>query len=196
MSMEHKAYLFDMEKYHTEIEKILHECCYEQNTSKAEKYINEHWKELCSPYTYEPLDENWKNILVNHSLQEYCDILLTACYECEKDIGLGYNWDGVNESLKQLNFMDNIEKCVLGNTIVFHGTTIDPGAMGLGVVDIEEVNSIAEMLQQNRGKLKQMELPQNLLYTIEKEELEDTYDDLIDIYKRAVKMGKGIMFTF
>lgn len=196
MSMEHKAYLFDMTKYHTEIEKVLDECCCEQNISKAEKYINEHWKELCSPYTYEQLDENWKNILVNHSLQEYCDILLTACYECEKDIGLGYSWDGVNESLKQLNFMDNIEECVLGKKVVFHDTVIDPGAMGLGIVDIEEVNCIAELLQQNRGKLEQMELPQDLLYPMEREEIEEAYDELIDIYNSAVKKGKGIMFTF
>lgn len=196
MSMEHKAYLFDVIKYHTEIEKILDECCFEQNTSKAEKYINEHWKELCSPYTYERLDEKWKSILVNHSLQEYCDILLTACYECEEDIGLGYSWDGVNESLKQLNFMDNIEECVLGKRMIFHDTIIDPGAMGLGIVDIEEVNRIAEMLQQNRGKMEQMELPQNLLYPMEREEIEDAYDELIDIYNSAVKKGKGIMFTF
>ena len=137
-----------------------------------------------------------KNILVNHSLQEYCDILFTACYECEEDIGLGYEWDGVNESLKQLNFMDNIEECVLGKRMIFHDTIIDPGAMGLGIVDIEEVNRIAEMLQQNRGKMEQMELLQNLLYPMEREEIEDAYDELIDIYNSAVKKGKGIMFTF
>ncbi len=196
MSMEHKAYLFDMIKYHSAIERILNECCYEKSTLKAEIYINEHWKELFSPYTYEKLDEKWESTLVNYSLQEYCDILLTACYDCEKDIGLGYKWDGVNESLKQLNFMDNIEKCVLGNAIVFHGITIDPGAMGLGIVDTEEVSIIAKMLQQNRGKLQQTEIPQNLLYPIDKEELESAYDELIHIYIKAVKLGKGIMFTF
>lgn len=196
MSMEHKAYLFDMVKYHTTIEGIIKECCFEESTLKAETYISEHWKELSSTDTCEKLDKEWKNILIKNSLQEYCDILLTACYECENDIGLGYAWDGVNECLKQLNFMDNIEKCVLGNSIEFYGKVIDPGAMGLGIVDIEEVIMIADLLQSNRKRLTQVEELQDLLYPINKQELEDAYIDLMNIYRQAVNTGKGIMFTF
>ena len=31
--------------------------------------------------------------------------------------------------------MDNIEKCVLGKRLIFHGIIIDPGEMGLGIID-------------------------------------------------------------
>ncbi|MCM1126195.1 MAG: hypothetical protein NC429_06945 [Lachnospiraceae bacterium] len=196
MSMEHKAYLFDSIRYHSDIEKILDKCCKEKSTIEAEMYIDKHWKELYSPYTGEPLDEEWKKELTSGNLQEYFDILLTACYEWENDIGLGYAWDGVNETLKQINFINNIEKCVLGETLVFHGITIDPGAMGLGIIDEKEVKFIKEKLIQNKEKIESADLPEDLLYEMEKEEIDDAYDDLCGIYTQADKEKKGIMFTF
>lgn len=196
MSMEHKAYLFDMAVYHKYIEKILDKCCKEKDILEAEMYIDEHWNELYSPYTGENLNAEWKSILMTSSMQEYFDILLTACYDFETDIGLGYAWDGVNETLKQLNFMNNIEKCVIGRRIMFHGITIDPGAMGLGIIDVEEAKLIKEKLIKNKVKLESVELPQNLLYKMNKEEIGDAYDDLCKIYIQADAKRKGIMFTF
>lgn len=196
MSMEHKAYLFDMAKYHFDIERVLDTCCKERNFLEAEMYIDKHWRELYSPYTGEPLEEEWKKKLISGNLQEYFDILLTACYEWENDIGLGYAWDGVSETLKQLNFINDIEKCVLGRSLIFHGLTIDPGAMGLGIIDVNEVKYIKDKLIQNKEKLESADLPQDLLYEMEKEEIIDAYDDLCGIYIQADKERKGIMFTF
>lgn len=196
MGMDHKAYLFDMEKYHMDIEGILDECCRSKSTLRAEAYISEHWMELSSPYNGEKLDRDWKKELSDNSFQEYCDILLTACYDYGRDIGLGYNWDGINEILKQMDFMDHTEECVLGNEIIFYDITIDPGAMGLGIVEIEDVAFIYEKLLRNRSRLEDMEVPEDLLYQIEEEEIQDAYDDLVGIYREAVKEKKGILFTF
>lgn len=196
MSMEHKAYLFDMVMYHIYIEKILDKCCKEKDIVEAERYIDDHWNELYSPYAGENLNAEWKSKLITGSMQEYFDILLTACYDFETDIGLGYAWDSVNETLKQLNFMNNIEECVIGRRIMFHGITIDPGAMGLGIIDVEEVKIIKEKLIKNKVNLESVELPQNLLYEMGKEEINEAYDDLCGIYIQAAEEKKGIMFTF
>lgn len=196
MSMDHKAYLFNMDRYHLDIEKILDKCCKERDILQAKIYIDKHWEELYSPYTGERLDAEWKNILINENMQEYFDILLTACYECENDIGLGYAWDGVNETLKKLNFMSNIERCVLGRRLIFHGIIIDPGAMGLGIIDVEEVDDIKEKLMQNKEKIELVDMPQNLLYEVDREEIIEAYEDLCGIYVQAAKERKGIMFTF
>ena len=51
---------------------------------------------------------------VSRHMKEYFDFLLTACYDCEDDIGLAEAWDAVNEVVKMLDFMDGAEKCVLG----------------------------------------------------------------------------------
>lgn len=196
MGMDHKAYIFDTKKYHVDIEMILDMCCYEKSVTKAEIYINEHWKELTSPYTGERLNKEWKKSLYSGSLQEHFDILLTACYDCEKDIGLDYRWDGVTEVLKQLNFMDNIVVCVLGKRIIYHDTIVDPGAMGLGIVEAEDVGFIYKKLEQNEFLLDEMKLPQDMLYKMDEEEIKEAYDDLIGIYRVAKKEAKGIMFTF
>ena len=68
--------------------------------------------------------------------------------------------------------------------------------MGLGIIDEKEVKSIKEKLIQNKEKFEGADLPEDLLYEMEKEEINDAYDDLCDIYIQADNEKKGIMFTF
>ena len=49
----------------------------------------------------------------------------------------------------------------------------------------------------NRDMLNTLNLDmENLLYDVEPEEIVEGYDDLCNIYREALKQGKGIMFTF
>lgn len=196
MSMEHKAFLFDTAKYHIEIEKVLELCCQCGDSSLAKQYIDEHLEMFSSPYTWEPLEQDWEQELENGNMQEYFDFLLTACYDGEDDIGLSYSWDAVNEIIKLLDFMDGAEKCVLGTKIGFHEIVVDPGQMGLGIIDATEISKLKEKLIENKAKLENMPLSEDLMYGLTQDEICDAYDELCNIYKEAEKEGKGILFTF
>ena len=162
----------------------------------AKQYINEHLEDFSSPYTYEPLEQDWEQELETGDIQEYFDFLLTACYDCGNDIGLSYAWDAVNEVVKLLDFMEAAEKCVLGTAVSFHGTAVDPGRMGLGIVEAAEVSGLKERLSENRARLDSVPLSEDQMYDMEQEEILDAYDQLCGIYEQAEEQGKGVLFTF
>ena len=86
MSMEHKAFLFDTDKFYAEIKPVMEASV--ENTAVAHEYISNHLDEFQSPYTGEPLQEDWEDEFEELTLQVYFDILLTACYDVEDDRGL------------------------------------------------------------------------------------------------------------
>ena len=196
MSMGHRAFLFDTNKYHAEIEKIIETCCSSGEISLIKQYIDGHIEEFSSPYTLEPLEQDWEQELENGDMQEYFDFLLTACYDCEDDIGLAEAWDAVNEVIKLLGFMVGAEKCVLGTAVSYHGTVVDPGRMGLGIVEAAEISELKEKLLENKEKLEDISVSEDQMYDLTQDEIYDAYNELCNIYKEAEKEGKGILFTF
>ena len=58
MSMEHKAFVFDTEKFHAEIEPVMKDSI--KNAEVAHRYICEHLDELQSPYMGDELGEDWE----------------------------------------------------------------------------------------------------------------------------------------
>ena len=102
MSMAHKAFLFDTETFHSTIEPVMKACV--ANPEAARKYICEHYSQFQSPYTGEVLDEDWEDEFDSPTLQVYFDILLTACYDVDDDMGLGYMWDAVNDLIADATF--------------------------------------------------------------------------------------------
>ena len=196
MSMGHRAFLFDTNKYHAEIEKIIEACCSSGEISLIKQYIDRHIEEFSSPYTLEPLEQDWEQELENGDMQEYFDFLLTACYDCEDDIGLAEAWAAVNEVIKLLGFMVGAEKCVLGTAVSYHGTVVDPGRMGLGIVEAAEISELKEKLLETKEKLEDISLSEDQMYDLTQDEIYDAYNELCNIYKEAEKEGKGILFTF
>ena len=73
MSMEHRAFLFDTERFYAEIEPVMRGSI--KTTEVARKYIYEHLDELQSPYTGDVLGEDWENEFSELNLQVYFDIL-------------------------------------------------------------------------------------------------------------------------
>lgn len=196
MSMEHKAFLFDTNKYHEQIEPIIEKCCKTNNTSEVRAYINENYEQIANPYTGDVLDVNWENELESGSMQELFDFALAGCYAPDDDIGLGYAWDGVLEAIKEMHVVEDAEICVLGNSLIYAGVEVNPGLMGLGLVEANDVVRIKDMLLINQEKLESMEFSEDVLYELEQDELMDAYDDLCTIYESAEREGKGILFTF
>lgn len=194
MSMEHKAFLFNTEKFHERIEKVMEQSI--ENSAFAKQYINQHYNEFCSPYTGITLKVDWEKELVNGTLQEYFDFLLTACYEVNTDMGLGYMWDVLNEGIAMLNVFDLPQIVVLGNLLRVGSIQVNPGGMGLGIVESDQIFEIQKKLLKNKGKVEELEIKDLLYADVTREEVAEAYDDLCNIYEEAMRQGKGLMFTF
>lgn len=193
--MEHKAYLFDTERFYAEIKPIMEDSV--KDTAAAHEYINTHLDEFKSPYTGEPLEEDWEEEFDELTLQVYFDILLTACYDPEDDRGLVDMWDSVNEVIKSLDIFNDGEEPVTGTAIEVNGITVDPGLEGMGLVDRCEVSKILEVLEDNRDAAEEAEPDtEEMLYEATQEEWMDAYDELCSLYEDALDDNKGILFTF
>lgn len=191
--MEHKAFVFDTEKFHAEIEPVMKDSI--KNTEVAHQYICNHLDELQSPYTGDELDESWEEEFGELTLQVYFDILLTACYDVEDDRGLGEMWDAVNEVIKELNVFEEGELPVTGWEVEIDDVIVDPGMEGLGIIDCDEVAEILQILKENRDEAANAE-PEDLLYETEPEEWMEAYDDLCSLYEEALRQKKGLLLTF
>ena len=193
--MDHKAFVFDTKKFHAEIEPVMKDSI--KNTEVAHRYISEHLDELQSPYTGNTLEEGWEEEFGELTLQVYFDILLTACYDVEDDCGLCDMWDAVNEVIKSLHVFEEGELPVLGWTVEIEDVVIDPGMEGLGIIECDEVEEILNILEENRDEAENAEIEtEDLLYEAEPEEWMEAYDNLCNLYKKALRQNKGLLFTF
>ena len=193
MSIEHKAFVFDTDKFHAEIEPVMQASIADPDV--AHRYISEHLDELQSPYSGCALNEDWESEFDDLTLQVYFDILLTACYDVEDDRGLGEMWDAVNEVIKELDVFEEGELPVTGWTVEIDDVIVDPGMEGLGIIDCDEVEEILETLKENRDEAENAE-PEDLLYEAEPEEWMEAYDDLCNLYEEALRQKKGLLLTF
>ncbi len=194
MSMEHKAFVFDANKFHAEIEPVMKDSI--KNTEVAHRYICDHLEELQSPYTGDVLDEDWEEEFGELTLQVYFDILLTACYDVQDDRGLREMWDAVNEVIKSLGVFEEGALPVTGWEVEIDGVVVDPGMEGLGIIDCDEVEEILNTLKENRDAAASAEHPDGLLYDAESDEWMEAYDDLCHIYEEAIRQKKGLLLTF
>lgn len=77
--------------------------------------------------------------------------------------------------------------------VVIEDVQVDPGMMGLGVIENREVADILEILQKNRNDVENVE-PENLLYEVEPEEWMEAYEDLCVLYKESIRQGKTFVY--
>lgn len=194
MSMEHKAFVFDTEIFHSTIEPVMKASV--ADIEVARRYICDNYSTLQSPYTGDDLDADWQTQFGELTIQECFDILLTACYDVNDDMGLGYMWDAVNEIVGQLDILEEPQVAVLGREVVVNGVTVDPGGMGLGLVESHEVEDILDRLTEGRDEAETIEELDDEVYDTEPDEWMEAYDDLCAIYDEALQQGRGILFTF
>ncbi len=75
--MDHKAFVFDTNKFHAEIEPVMKDSI--TNAEVAHQYICDHLDEFQSPYTGDTLEEGWEEAgrrnlvtLLFKSISTYC----------------------------------------------------------------------------------------------------------------------------
>ena len=198
MSMIHKAYCFDTKAFDNDLREIITKCVDGNNLSELRSFICDNVEFLSSPYSFDALDEDWQDELENGEIQELSDFALTRYYDVSDDIGLEESWNSLLESLKAIKMLNDYSYYVIGEEFSVGDFCLDPGGMGLGFVDVNEITNIKEELIEKRdyfGKAIQ-KTKVDTIYELTTEEIENAYSQLIDIYEQAEKNQKGLMFTF
>lgn len=194
--MEHKAFIFDTDKFNNELKEIFKNCNDEIEVIRS--FINQHIGEIKSPYEEEYIDSTWEKQLENKDLQEYADFAMAYYYDVEYDYGLGYYWEAILKCIKRLKLKYNPEYYMLGASVSLGSEELDPGRLGLGIVDAKDIDTMAEELITNKKYIsKQIQVLIEISDgDLDAEDLMEAYSDLCELYVTARVNKSGILMTF
>ncbi len=196
--MEHKAFIFDTQAFKEELYPIIISSGLDKNPIPLYKFINNHLGKVFSPYTGILLEADWESELENGGIQELADFSMTCFYSPDDDRGLSYSWDSVLEVLKNVSEKLDPKYCILGESLEAELFLLDPGGMGTGFVEAEDVPLIYKILVESKDKVVTNGLPsrEDILYDINITELIEAYDELVLLYKDATEAKRGLLMTF
>lgn len=195
--MEHKAFLFDTQGFDQELRKIIVTSGEENEPKPLHEYIVNNIGKVRSVYTRELLENNWENELELGGVQELADFAMTCFYSPEDDRGLSYLWDAPLETLKMLPTKMDPEYYILGHPIESETFSLDPGGMGLGIIEMNDIPVVLKDLKDLRGAILENGMPlSEVLYEHTFSEIVEAYDELIKLYNEAADMRTGLLMTF
>jgi hypothetical protein len=172
--MEHKAFVFDYESFEPELRPTLERALASRDVSDLVSFVNEHLDFLTDPYEGEALDENWQRLVSPKDVHQYGDFALTKYYDPRADIGLGVDWERVEEVLPA-----GLQRSpILGHTIGPEGALFDPGKMGAYFQSAQEVHESRKLLEGIEG----CRIPAVLR--------------AVEMLRCAVEAGRGLYVTF
>jgi hypothetical protein len=197
-TMLHKAFCFDTKSFNKELALIITRSASEANTDELYAFIENKSDRITSPYTEEPIGEDWINELEEVEIQALSDFALTYYYNICEDIGLEYSWDALSEYLKFMSIKHEASYYVLGETFHANGFRLDPGGMGMGFIQAESISDIKKELIVLNKTFNEIIINREIdtLYSLSKHELKDAYLSLVAIYEQAEREMAGLMFTF
>jgi hypothetical protein len=191
MSMEHKSFLFNTSAFTKELSEIILTAGETDNEKLLISFINQNLNDLKSPYSGEELTAEWIEELETEDIQELADFAMTKYYNPDEELGLSYSWELLLESFDELDLKFNNEYYILGKSLDSENFTLDPGRMGLGFIDSQQISSIHKEL---------ITLKQNFINIFETESLDkeviQAYEELIEIYEEAKESNCGLLMTF
>jgi hypothetical protein len=191
MSMEHKSFLFNTSAFTKELSEIILTAGETDNEKLVISFINQNLNDLKSPYSGEELTSEWIEELETEDIQELADFAMTKYYNPDEELGLSYSWELLLESFDELDLKFNNEYYILGKSLDSENFTLDPGRMGLGFIDSQQISSIHKEL---------ISLKQNFINIFETESLDkeviQAYEELIEIYEEAKESNCGLLMTF
>lgn len=194
MTMEHKAYLFDTELFNQELRPIILATGKNNDTILLRNYIAKNIGKVRTVYSGELLENNWENELEIGNVQELADFSLTCFYNPEDVLGLSYSWDVLLEALKTLTTKYYY---ILGRPLELDTFRLDPGGMGMGFVQMNDILLILEDLINIKDTLIEVgEVPTEVLYQCTLQEFVEACDELIELYTEAQESKRGLLITF
>ena len=128
MALEQKAFLFDYDLFDQTLSEILRRALATNDLAQMDGFIEGNLSSLRDPTEGTPLKSNWRESLETTDAHQLGDLALTMFYDPLSDIGLGYQWEGIQDALEQeLGPRVNI---LLGQQFGPTGNLFDPGKMG------------------------------------------------------------------
>jgi len=129
MSMDHKAYAFDYDRFQTELRPVLEAALVSSDAAQLREFVVRNIASLRSPLTEQPLEAGWEDGLETGDVQEIGDLALTKFYDLDANLGLGADWTEIDELLiKQLG--KSRGRLTLGDPCGPAHARFDPGSMG------------------------------------------------------------------
>lgn len=178
MSSEHKAFIFDYSDFESQLKAILENALASGDSSSIKRYIAENLAHLKDPYEGEMLNENWESMLEIQDPHQYGDFALTKFYDALEDIGLGYDWESIQDLLSHKS---NCKTIILGLPIGLDNNYFDPGKLG------SYFQSPAEVKQHLR-------LLENIID--DNPDLASLLDSAFQMLQAASQVDKGLYITF
>jgi hypothetical protein len=144
MSSEHKAFIFDYLDFEIQLKDILENALKNGEISSLKKYIIDKIVYLKDPYEGEQLNNDWESMLEIKDPHQYGDFALTKFYNPHEDIGIGYDWDTVQNILSSKPACKAI---ILGSPVGSDNNYFDPGKLGSYFQSPVEVKRNLELLE-------------------------------------------------
>ena len=172
MSMEHKAFVFDYDRFSTELGPALWHALETGDASKLAKFTRKNRDRLTDPYQGGPLPDGWQ---APEDVHELGDFALTAYYDPAADVGLAQDWEKARDTLLR-RMPGQEDEVVLGYPFGPDDAAFDPGRMGSYIRS-------AESARQHLGAVVAAAKPKRL-------------GPLEAMLRHAVDTGQGLYVTF
>ncbi len=179
MVLEHKAFVFDYSSFQDELMDILVNSLKTETTDRLKQFILQNLSSLKDPYEGDMLDSDWESLMEVYDAHQYGDFAITKFYNPQDDVGLGYDWQELDELLNQE--LDSKYSILLGSTIGSKDNLFDPGKIGFYFQSLQQVNNNLEIIK---------------TLIREKPELVEPLKIAIAMFQSAVSESKGLYITF
>ncbi|TWT29251.1 hypothetical protein [Blastopirellula retiformator] len=173
--MEHKAFIFDYQKFEQELLPILQDALATGECSALISFIQQNIESLTDPYEGEPLEDDWEGMIETEDAHQYGDFALTKYYDPTADIGLGSAWESVQEIVPD----DRRSSPILGLIVGSDNDPFDPGKMGSYFQSNGQVSESFGFLQQ-----------------LAQEHSSEEVNEAVELLQRATQAQKGLYVTF
>jgi hypothetical protein len=128
MALEHKGFALDFKAFERKLGSVLHEALSTNDQAALLAFVGQNLRSLRDPNQGGLLKGDWRESLETVDVHQLGDIALTLFYDPLRDIGLGYEWQDVEDILdKEIGPEAAV---LLGNQFGPKNKRFDPGKMG------------------------------------------------------------------
>ncbi|HBE18326.1 MAG TPA: hypothetical protein DEG17_01740 [Cyanobacteria bacterium UBA11149] len=180
MTMEHKAFILDYNAFREEISDSLQKALLTGDLDSLIDFINMNIDSLKDSYEGQPLDYSWETMIELKDAHQYGDFALTKFYNPAHSIGLGYEWEDIQNILSS-ELDETSLSMILGEPFGSENNYFDPGKMGSYFQSPEQVKKNWQIIQ-NLVKFKFKKI--------------DNLSILIGMFQQAVAIEQGLYITF
>jgi hypothetical protein len=145
-TMEHRAYPFDYEGFTRDLRADLDAALATGDCTRLRAFIQANGSRLRDPRTGEPLELSWETRVEPKDAHQYGNLALTRFYDPEEDVGLGNDWDDLNDLLNEL--LGEAARPTLGEPCGPPDNPFDPGQQGAFFQSPEQVKASLRQIEQ------------------------------------------------